>query len=144
MQNKHAIINKVLKKFAMSSEDTYTTSIELDGDLKDLIAKQDNVNPNDIDLIKGTIDLTWKLEMEARNWGIKSISAIVPNQKINLKYDYIINNDGDTEERRTTLEIKNIAIDYEAPTSSNGVGFVPVKLEYYKNKFTAVFYGGSV
>lgn len=108
-----------------NNENSFKTQVELDI----LLPRTDNHN---IETTK--MNLRWNLELEVRQYGIKSTIITIPEQKVELSV-CVWGDDDDTYEN-VTLDIKDVIIE----RSGTGLdSLIPKKLEYFKNKWTLVF-----
>lgn len=91
----------------------------------------DRKDNHDIETKK--VNLRWDLELEMRQYGVKSFIITVPDQKINLSVN-VWGEDDDSHED-VTLEVKDVLV--EQPTNLSQL--IPSSLEYYKGKWKLVF-----
>jgi hypothetical protein len=105
--------------------ESFKTSVNIDISL-------DGYNNHDVET--ETVNLTWDLELEMRNYGIKSFIVTVPDQKITV-YLNIWGDDEDTEQE-IVLDVKDV----EIVRDSKELGSLfPHSLEFYKGKWKLVF-----
>ena len=78
-------------------------------------------------------NLRWTLEMEMRQYGIKSFDITVPDQKITV--NLIIWGDEEDTEETLTLDVKDVIVE----RSGDFDGLVPRSLELYDGKWKVVF-----
>lgn len=81
-----------------------------------------------------TVNLTWDLELEMRNYGIKSFIVTVPDQKITV-YLNIWGDDEDIEQE-IVLDVKDVEIVLDSKELGS---LFPHSLELYKGKWKLVF-----
>jgi len=91
--------------------------------------------------VRGKVKLKWRYEIDARSWGIKGITVIVPEQKIEYTVEET-NDDGDDVEVEKHLTIANPKIEYEG-SSDHGIGLFPTLIDVWKGKVTITFHRGS-
>ena len=92
----------------------------------------------------GTVTITWKLEIEMRDFGVKGISLYAPDQTVKAfitRYNEETDEEEDTEEM---IELKDIKIngyidDYSKVESFLSSGIFPKELEIWKNTATLSF-----
>lgn len=78
--------------------------------------------------------LHWGLEFEVRDWGVKNIMIIVPDQTV-LVYGNHVNPDTlEDEDVEVELELKDIET-----TTLESDSISPHEIEYYKGKVTVSF-----
>lgn len=86
----------------------------------------------------GKATIAWGMEIEARNWGVKNFSIIVPEQTITCVVERF---DFDTEEEteeEITLEIKDVIVSMEE-NRLDLIHLLPHTLKKYKNQFELEF-----
>lgn len=82
----------------------------------------------------GRASIRWSIELEMREWGVKSIDPIVPDQHITVCWQ-----DRDYEDNEIeTYETMHLT-ECEAKLRSHEGVICPETLEYYKNKWTLLF-----
>lgn len=90
--------------------------------------------------VRGKVKLKWRYEIEARSWGIKGISVIIPEQTIKFTVEDV-NDEGEDEESERTLKIDNPKIEYEG-SSEHGLALFPTLIDVWKGKVTVTFHRG--
>jgi hypothetical protein len=84
--------------------------------------------------IEGGVDISFSIEFEHRDWGIKSVLISVPDQAPTVQVEIWSDEDTYTEARQ--LKLTNIQVD----TSEAAFGQItPKRLEFYKGKWTLIF-----
>jgi hypothetical protein len=78
-------------------------------------------------------NLRWNLELEMRDYGVKSFIITVPEQTVTIDVT-VWGEDGDTVEP-LTLEIKNVCIEHSGRLDQ----IVPSHLEYIRGQWTLNF-----
>jgi len=104
----------------------FTTEIELD------ITGSHNIQSGG-----GKTKLKWKLELEMREYGIKSFTVIVPDQTITSEV-WRYNDETDEEyQEEITIELKDVKVDH---SSCSGLqGLLPDRLEIWVGRQKVVF-----
>lgn len=97
-------------------------------DLDLMLDRKDNY---DIETTK--MNLRWNLELEMRQYGIKSFIITVPDQTVTIDLN-VWNDDNDTQEQ-ITLEIKDVVVELSGGSDQ----LIPSSLEFYKGKWTLNF-----
>lgn len=54
------------------------------------------------------VEIRWRLEIEMRTWGVKSICIFVPDQEINLVYQEEVPDNDKWEDREEVLKLEKI------------------------------------
>ena len=103
----------------------FKTQVDIDITLD----RQDN---HDIETKK--VNLRWDLELEMRQYGIKSFIITVPDQKINLSVN-VWGEDDDSHED-LTLDVKDVIVEIQEGELGS---LIPHTLEFYKGKWKLVF-----
>ncbi len=106
----------------MSNE--FKTKVDLDLSLD----RGDN-----FDIETKNMNLRWNLELEMRQYGVKSFIITVPDQQITVSLN-VWGDDEDTQEE-LTLDIKDVIVE----RNDVGDSLIPHALEYYKGKWKLVF-----
>jgi hypothetical protein len=86
----------------------------------------------------GTVTITWKLELDMRNFGVKGILLYAPDQTVKAlitRYDEETDEESETEEM---IELKDIKINgyidnYSKVEAFLSSGIFPKELEIWKN-----------
>lgn len=103
----------------------FKTQVDLDISLEDL-------ENHDVETKK--VNLYWNLELEMRQYGVKSFIITVPDQKLNIS----LNMWGEAEDfgKEITLDVEDVLIEHDGEFFSS---IIPKTLEYYKGKWKLVF-----
>jgi hypothetical protein len=112
-----------MKKLA---NETFHTDVELSTD--------------DSGSVRGQVKLKWSYEIEARDYGIKGISVIIPEQKIAYTVEET-DEDGEDVEVEKTLTLANPKVEYEG-SSEHGLALFPTLIEVWRGKVTVTFHRG--
>ena len=87
------------------------------------------------DVLTKQVNLRWSLELEMRQYGVKSFIVTVPDQTFTVSLNVWGDDDEDTE-KEITLEAKDIQVVMREDGISN---MIPSTLECYKGKWRLVF-----
>ena len=117
---------------------TFITDIDLYGEREFFEVGKDD----DITNI-APIEIEWKLEMEARDWGVKYIHAYAPDQTITLvveydKWDYEAD-DYTSETLEKTIELKDIDVDIDEVSMRNGLCPNRLEINFKTNRAELIF-----
>jgi hypothetical protein len=108
-----------------NNENSFKTQVKLDI----LLDRTDNYEIETL-----TMNLRWNLELECKNYGVRSIIITVPEQQCGLSVR-VWGDDDDTYED-VTLDVKDVEIDRG---SSDFTGLIPQSLVYFKGKWRLEF-----
>ena len=104
--------------------ENFKTQVDLDISL-------DGYDNHDVETKKVTI--RWDLELEMRNFGIKSFIVTVPEQKINVSLN--IWDDNEDFGKDLVLDVKDVIVE----RNGNSDQLIPSILEFYQGKWKLVF-----
>jgi hypothetical protein len=85
------------------------------------------------DVVTEHVNLRWDLEIEMRQYGIKSFIITVPDQTISV--DLNVWGDEEDHQEEIKMEIKDVVVERNGDFD----GLVPRSLEYYKGQWKLVF-----
>lgn len=88
----------------------------------------------DHDVLTKHVNLRWNLELEMRQYGVKSLIVTVPGQTFTVSLNIWGENDGDTE-KEIVIDVKDVSVENDSDLNS----LVPHTLVFYKNKWKLVF-----
>jgi len=86
------------------------------------------------------ISIRWSLELEMREWGVKSTYVSVPDQDITLVYQIekdLGNDDFEYVDQEKTIHLTNVQAEFENARWSHSL--VPTALSEYGGKWTLEF-----
>ena len=118
-----AEINRLEQKLADASLTSY---VELEYESTTVVQKK--------------LPLKWSYEIDARSWGIKDITVMVPEQTLNFEIEEDDEN-GDAVGKDMSLKIERPKIEYER-SGEHGLALYPTKIEVYRGKVTVFFHKG--
>lgn len=84
-----------------------------------------------VESIYGKAILSWSTEIEARSWGIKGITIVIPDQEIEVDAS-IEDEDGNEEIQTLKMNIKDVNV--EVRPDQYGM-IAPRNLEFFKEKW---------
>lgn len=87
----------------------------------------------------GKAQVEWHLEMEAREWGVKSFMITVPDQKITLMVDRYNEETDEEYEEEVTIDVVGCKTEFD-DCKINTTVVAPTRLEKYYDKFELLFY----
>lgn len=107
------------EKYKTSDDHSFHTSIEIDIDQGLILAKA-KIKKEDFDgLETKQVKIAWKDVITYRQWGLE-VLPVVQDQKIEIEYRFITNEDGDTEVKTLELDLKSIDVEYSSHKESGG------------------------
>ena len=89
--------------------------------------------PDNHDIVTKKVNLRWNLELDMRQYGIKSFDISVPDQTLTI--DVSIWGEDTDIEKEITLDVKDVLVERNGEND----GLVPNTLEFYKGKWKLVF-----
>lgn len=124
----------------LRNEDHFTTEVEVDSyqleELFGLNGEQDAI----IKILD--VDITWRVDLDVRSWGIKDIVAIVPDQAVELEFEAEVYDEKEDDlilrEGSKAVFLKNIEVKFESELTV-GSSIAPKTLEYDNGKWILVF-----
>lgn len=134
------IVNAYLdEKYKVADEHYFLSKIDLEVD-SDFILSAAKIKKDDLDGIKTkNVNLKWKDLLSYRRSGL-DISAVIPDQKLDIIIEVYANADGDTEEKEISIDIKDAEVEYGRGGSKGSYEIFPVSIEVdKKGKATVKF-----
>lgn len=85
------------------------------------------------DVVTKHVNLRWNLELEMRQYGVKSFIVTVPDQTFTVSLN-IWGDDEDTE-KEIVIDVKDVLVENDSDLNS----LVPHTLSFYKGKWKLIF-----
>ena len=114
---------------SIGGDEDFTTEVDVE------VLNMPKGIPDTAELVTKIMDLNWRLYIDTREWGVKSLSVFVPDQEIELDFIDVEDND---KEYTATIKISDpdIEMDFKMELGS---GFSPATVLLAKDHTTVSF-----